>query len=209
MAASSALPRTSDPKYSIIVVELDDTVERRHPKKPNLYVGLTTMSIADRYELLVKRPSLVGRRGNVRQLRTDLSTPLTTSDHAVAKEAMTTVVSLLRSQGFTVNGTSPVWTVYVIELDNTGVPGAEKGYFYVGETSKDPALRFEEHRANKIGGRNGRTKLASRVVTSRGMRLRMDLAPKDQCYSKSASKAAEAAWAERLRKRGYKVAGGH
>lgn len=196
-------------RYRIVVIELDDVVPRRNPKLPNLYVGLTTREPEDKFSAVLRKPSPSWLEGHIKTLRTDLCSWLTTSDLAVAKEALSAVISILKAQGFTVNRSTSVWTVYVIELDNNDVPNGEKGYFYVGETSKTPEVRFQEHRNNSVGGKNGRTRLASRVVFKRGKRLRMDLAPKEIYFSSAASKAAEAAWAEKLRKKGFLVEGGH
>jgi hypothetical protein len=145
-------------------------------------------------------------KDNVTSLRHDLSTAPSLASHGDAKILKKSVISTLKSQGYTVNRNTDVWTVYVIELDATATKTPGKGYIYVGETKKSPEARFAEH---KNRASNGKTKLYSTVVANHGVCLRMDLAPTSKLYDKDASKRAEAEWADHLRNLGYTVKGGH
>ena len=193
-------------QYGVIVVELKDVVPRRDPSLPNVYVAITTMDLVRRAELLDKGKGLKWLKDNVTSLRHDLSTAPTLASHGDAKNLKKSVISTLKSQGYTVNRNTDVWTVYVIELDATATKTPGKGYIYVGETKKSPEARFAEHKGRAS---NGKTKLYSTVVANHGVCLRMDLAPTSKLYDKDASKRAEAEWADHLRNLGYTVKGGH
>lgn len=193
-------------QYGVIVVELKDVVPRRDPSLPNVYVAITTMDLVRRAELLDKGKGLKWLKDNVTSLRHDLSTAPSLASHGDAKNLKKSVISTLKSQGYTVNRNADVWTVYVIELDATATKTPGKGYIYVGETKKSPEARFAEHKGRAS---NGKTKLYSTVVANHGVCLRMDLAPTSKLYDKDASKRAEAEWADQLRNLGYTVKGGH
>ena len=99
--------------------------------------------------------------------------------------------------------------VYVIELDEAACNRTAcaarlsgKPHVYVGETKKNPVDRFAEHMAGGF--------LSSRVVRKHGLRLRPRLyrnwRPRD---TREESREAEAMLAERLRRKGFCVFGGH
>jgi hypothetical protein len=94
----------------------------------------------------------------------------------------------------------------VIELDPKGCKDPEKGFVYVGETSKTPEERYKEHLEGK---RSKRGRLYSREVRKYGKCLRTDLAPEIRYFDGVSSKAAEKRWARKLRDEGYRVVGGH
>ena len=193
-------------QYSLIVLELEDVVPRRDLSKPNLFVSITTMPIADRFDLLANGRGPDWLTGKTRLLRQDLSCSDFTLDHDCAKRFKTESVAALRCEGYTVNRNTDLWTVYVIELDPTVIRDAGNGYVYVGETMKTPEQRFAEH---KNWSRNGKTRLYSPVVANHGKCLRMDLAPEVSYFDKLSSKRAETEWAQHLRSLGYIVKGGH
>lgn len=187
----------------MFVVELDDAVgPRRRPDRPHVYVGTTTADSLDSV-LRSKRRALVREHG-VRLLPHLYRSyhPTTAAD---AKRQRVKLRTKLMRLGYTVAGDTTVWHVYVIELDD----GTERDrpWVYVGETSKTPEQRFEEHRS---GARNGRGRLYSTVVRRHGVRLRPDLVLGQKVlFTASDAKAEEAALADRLREAGYEVAGGH
>lgn len=193
-------------QYSLIVLELADVVPRRASSKPNLYISITSMPLAARCELLNDGHGPDWLSGQIRLIRHDLSCESFTTDHASAKAFKTAMTAALRSEGYTVNRNTDIWTVYVIELDATATKEPGHGYVYVGETKKNPKQRFEEHLSRAV---NGKTRLFSPVVANHGQRLRMDLAPNRPFFDKASSKEAEAEWAEHLRSLGYVVKGGH
>lgn len=87
------------------------------------------------------------------------------------------------------------WGVYVIQLDD------DRNWVYVGQSYHSPEVRFQQH---KNGIR------ASRIVRRHGRRLRPDLHGRRPRYSsREEALRAEAALAAELRRRGFRVEGGH
>lgn len=193
-------------QFGIIVAELKDVVPRRNPSLPNLYIGITTMKLLERFEHLEKGGGSPWLKNNLTSLREDLSIELGVEDHDEARKLKKQLVDSLKSAGYTVNRNTDIWTIYVIELHSTAIKDPGEGYVYVGETRKTPEERFCEHMSR---ARNGKIKLYSPVVAEHGKQLRMDLAPGVQCFDELSSKKSEAAWAEHLRLLGYTVEGGH
>jgi hypothetical protein len=193
------------PRNWVLVAELDDVVPRRDPAKPNLYVGLTFEAPVVRYERLKLGYGPGWLQGHLVRLRDDLASGpfLRAVD---ARRELRMAIRCLKSEGFTVNRDSSVWTVYVIELDPEGSKDPGKGFVYVGETSKTPEARYEEHIR---GRRNRRGRLYSRAVRKYGQRLRPDLAPETRYFDGASARAAEKRWARKLKDEGYKVVGGH
>ncbi len=197
--------RLREPRNWVLVVELDDVVPRRDPDKPNLYVGLTIEEPATRYERLKMGHGPAWLQGHLVRRRGDLTSgPIFSRDEA--KRECRAAIRCLRSEGYTVNRDPRVWTVYVIEMDAKGCKDPGKGFVYVGESSKTPEARFNEHIK---GRRNKRGRLYSRSVRKYGQCLRMDLAPETRYFDAASSKAAEKRWARKLKDEGYKVIGGH
>ena len=96
---------------------------------------------------------------------------------------------------------APTYRVYVIELDDSRRKGTDKPAVYVGQSAKAPEERFEQHL---------RGQRAWRVVRDHGVRLR----PRLYCsYPAAATRkeaeALERRLADRLRRRGSTVYGGH
>ncbi len=95
----------------------------------------------------------------------------------------------------------PVYRVYLIELDESLRKGTEKPAVYVGYSAKTPQERFAQHL---------RGERASRHVRDHGVRLRPRLY---QAYpvatSRPEAEALERHVADRLRRRGFTVYGGH
>ena len=193
-------------KYGIIVAELKDVVPRRVPSLPNLYIGITTIDLTKRFEVLNKGKSSSWLKNNMTQLRQDLSITTEIPDYEVAKNMKKELSDFLKSAGYTVNRNTDLWTVYVIELDRNAISNPGEGYVYVGETKKTPEERLLEH---LNWAENGKTKLYASVVAKHGQCLRMDLAPDRQYLDSASSKQAEAEWAAHLRSLGFKVKGGH
>ena len=194
-----------EPRNWIMVVELDDVVARRVPDKPNLYVAVTVQEPAKRYKDLENGRGPKWLRDHLVGLRDDLTSgPFILREEAAAER--NAAIACLRQEGYTVNRSAGVWTVYVVELDPKGTKNPGKGFVYVGQTSRTPEERFEQH---KKGKRNKRGPLFSPVVRRWGLRLRMDLAPDTVYLDRRSAEAAEKRWAEKLSADGYKVAGGH
>lgn len=195
-------------RAQVYVVKLDDAVgPRRRRDRPNVFVGITVQDPVERFEQL--------RRGTKRKhwyadhvvkLRRDLFKGYPPTTRAQAERQEPKLVAKLRRRGYTVNRCTKVWRVYVGELDAAGVGDLGKGYVYVGETSKTPEERWAEHVAGRYDG-NG--PVFSRVVHHWGRRLLPELYEHlPPLMTAEDSLKAEAALAEELRERGYRVEGG-
>lgn len=196
----------------VIVVELDDVVERRDPDLPNLYVASTASSIEDRFDYLKRnnlktsmRPEWI--RGHIVRLRRDLSVPTQQIDASLKRALLHDTVTGLKSRGFTVNRDTYIWRVYVIELDSSAVKDPGLGVLYVGQTVRTPEERFKQHTTKAKSSKS--RPIYSSVVARHGTRLRMDLAPRKPFFDRESAKRAEAEWADHLRSLGYVVKGGH
>jgi predicted GIY-YIG superfamily endonuclease len=190
--------------YWVMVVEKNDVVPRRDPKKPNLDVAITIQDPSKRFEALTKGKGPKGLAGEIIKLRNDLTSgPFYLRERANKRREQT--IKRLKSAGYTVNRDTAVWTVYVIELDPKGTSKPGKGFIYVGMTSKSPEKRFEQH---ITGARNKRGPLFSRVVFKYGRQLRMDLAPKRKYFDLASAMAAEKRWLQKMKDRCYNAVGG-
>lgn len=94
-----------------------------------------------------------------------------------------------------------VYRVYVIELDESLRQGTGKPAVYVGQSAKTPEERFEQHL---------RGERASRYVRDHGVRLRPRLYNSyPSVTTRADAEALEKHVADRLRRRGFTVYGGH
>ena len=196
--------------HQIVVLELDDVVPRRDASKPNLFVGIVDASLETLDEIsaaITDAQHSEWIAGQVRSLRDDLAPSHRFQTRKKAKERKGKLINKLSRQGFTVNRDTTVFRLYVIELNSENVSDVGRGYVYVGETSKLIEERFQQH-INDARGPKGR-RIASKIVFRRGLRLLPRLIPSQVYFTRKASEEAEARLAERLRKKGYKVEGGH
>ncbi len=192
--------------YWIMVLELSDVTPRRHPSRPNLYVGRTLTPPDKQLEVEQRRKKSRWYSHAIVRSRPDLTPNRKYSTLESSAKACQKVIARLTREGYTVNQSTKVWTVYVVELDKTAISDSGKGFVYVGETSLDPEIRFKQH---KEGARNKRGPLYSRVVNKHGIRLRPDLAPRRKFYDQASAKRAERNHFELLKSKGYSVRGGH
>ena len=193
-------------EYWLIVIELDDVVPRRDPRKPNLYVAKTLSPPEERFAAIQRSKKSHWYTEHVIRLRADLANSRPYKSNEDAKQALAKLTRKLTSEGFTVNRNTQVWTVYVIELDKTAVSNPGKGYVYVGETSRTPEERFKQH---LDGARNKHGRLYAGVVKQHGVKLRPDLAPRKKYFDQASAKRAEREHFELLKSKGYNVKGGH
>ena len=192
--------------YRVVVLELDDIVPRIRTELPNLYVGISLRTSHDLANGLNNgrfRPKWAHHL--VTRTRDDLSLPFLMDFDRVIR-LRNALITSLRVRGYTVNRTTTAYRTYVINLHNPKLKEPGKGYVYVGQTSKTPEQRLQEHLTGAVStqGRN----LASRVVKKHGVDLNPTLMT-DRIYltQKQALKA-ERRLAERLRDQGYVVEGG-
>jgi hypothetical protein len=192
--------------YWLIVIELDDVVPRRDPKKPNLYVAKTVTPPEERFATIKRSQKKHWYTDHANRLRTDLANSRTYKSSEDAKLALTKLTKKLTSLGYTINRNTQVWTVYVIELDKNAITNPGKGYVYVGETSRTPEERFKQHRD---GARNKHGRLYAGVVKQHGVKLRPDLAPREKYFDQASAKRGEKEHFEILKSKGFNVKGGH
>ncbi len=202
---------SDDRQYRVFAVELDDGFgPRRRADRPNIHLGVTAR---DPKELFDAARADRGRVRVVREhgvrLRSDLTPNYGPTTQAEAQRQKRALTAKLMRRGFTVNGDTTVWRLYVIELDDAVGPRKrpDRPWVYVGETSRTPEERFEQHRSQ---ARNQNGPLYSRVVARHALHLRPDLYdPERVLFTRDEARKAERALAERLARQGYSVKGGH
>jgi hypothetical protein len=204
----SSSPDRPDQTYTVFVVELNDVVERRHPDLPNVYVGVTVDTPEEKLTRIQNGHGPAWVKDHAMSLRPDLSRWYVPTDQESARQQKAELRTELSRRGYTVNRESTgVWNLYIVQLDEGEKEDAGKGWVYIGESSRSPAERLEQHLS---GARNHRGPLFSRVVHRHGQHLRTDLMRGlPNLYSLADSKQAEAELAERLRDQGYVIEGGH
>ena len=193
--------------YRVVVLELTDVVSRIRPDRPNIYVGVTTRTpqqLTDGLNNGKYKP--VWARHNVVGLLDKLA-PNGTFTYMEATQFRDDLKRQLRTKGYTVNRNTTAYRTYVITLDNPDLKEPGKGYVYVGQTSKTPEQRLQEH---LTGARSGKGhNLASRKVFKYGTDLNYDLMTQRIYLTQKQALKAERRLAERLRQQGYTVEGGH
>ena len=115
---------SNEPKpyeYWIVVVELEDVVERRDPSKPNLRLEVTRTHPLTRFDRLKRSKRKTWYLGFVQKLREDLMPKSAFPDRVSAIAALKLIRAQLNKDGYTVNRYTRVWQVYVLELDSTEV----------------------------------------------------------------------------------------
>jgi hypothetical protein len=200
-------PETSPPgaRY-VVVVELDDIVPRRDPARPNLLVATTGQPPASGWAEAGRRRRYRRYGGHLRRWRDDLTPPDAWASPADARVGARALAAALSAQGYTVNGRTRVWRLYVVDLDPAGVVDPGRGYVYVGQTTHQPDVRVRQHLER---AHNGRGPLYARVVARHGLGLNRELTPTTVLFDLDSALAGERALAESLRAAGYTVAGGH
>ena len=116
-----------------------------------------------------------------------------------AVKQMKKLCNRLRNQGYEVNPWEPVYSLYVIELKRPKGHQGKLPPIYVGQTSIPVEDRYAQHVA---GGR-----LASGKVTGNAVKLRPDLVPEVQLFSRKNAESAETLLGKGLQDKGYKVYG--
>lgn len=192
--------------YWVVVLELTDVVPRRHPKRPNLFVGVSMSPPEKRLAIERARKTRRWYTDAIVRERSDLAPARRFSSKETADRACERLTVRLNREGFTVNRDTRIWSVYVVELDPSAVSKPGRGFVYVGETSLSPEERFKQH---LDGSRNTRGPLFSRVVHKHGVRLRPDLAPRRKFFDQISSRRAEKQHFDRLKSKGFNVRGGH
>ena len=219
---SELMGTTAMPPYRIWLGEVEDPSFARYhdPDRPQLLLGSArddplqrmekladrsldhskfaqTYGIEPRMDLLETLPEEFGALESYR--KTDDA-----SAAGVASEVRAQVRDHLLGLGYVVADarTNVVYTIYIVNLVDDSAPDPSLGkWVYVGETSKTPEERFDEH---KNGIRD------NKAAREHGRDLNYDLM-KDipQVRFKQDSKWLEAQTGEEVRSRGYVVEGAH
>lgn len=193
--------------HRIVVLELEDVVQRISARRPNLFVGVTTKLAAELADGLNEgkyRPTWA--RNRVVSTRNDLTVDEVT-DRSTAIEQCKRLTADLRKEAFTVNRNTTAYRTYVINLHDPNFANPGCSYVYVGQTSKTPETRLDEHLSGARSSKGHR--LAARVVERRGIDLNQELMTQRIYLTKKQAETAERRLAERLRQQGYIVEGGH
>ena len=151
-------PQKPSPRW-LCVFELDDSAgQRRIPGKPNVRVERKAIKpgpdldawldkakastrpelVKVRYDLMPKDQQHGGRLKPYKYPR----------DKDLLDKALTALREKLRCQGFTVDGVKDIYSLYVIELDDSHIakkPDGYRGYVYVGQTELSPEERARQH----------------------------------------------------------------
>jgi hypothetical protein len=134
-------------------------------------------------------------------------------DEDLIDKALKALREKLRCQGFTVDGVTDMYSLYVIELDDTHIakkPDGYRGYVYVGQTELSPEERARQH---ELGPEYPRKKKPNHSRTAhnhfRGLALEL-LPPKfrKKLLCRSAALRANRDLRLYFESKGYEVEGG-
>lgn len=200
-----------DSRWQIVVVELDNSLPRRTPGLPHLYVGLTKVIVEQRLKDLQNGAGPKDLTGSFRRLRQDLLKEVDDFESSrAAKAGLRREKNRLARLGHAINGIATVWHTYVVDLDPIGMTDVGRGFVYVGQTSHTPEERYAIHKGEKPvpPARD----LRSRVVNRRGVGLNYELmsqlTPSSPVYTQTDALRLEKTWAKKLHKMGYRVEAG-
>lgn len=203
--------KVSTSQLRIIAIELTSDMPRRKTSLPHLYVGLTSVSVEERFINLQKGAGPKDLVGKYVRTRQDLLESSEVYEHPrTARANLRREKKRLTKLGYALNGISTIWHTYVVDLDPTGMTDVGKGYVYVGQTSHTPEERYAIHKAPR---RPAPAKdIRSKVVHKRGVGLNYELmkqlTPSPPVFTKQDALALEKKWAEKLHKMGYRVEAG-
>lgn len=206
MTVNSRLkPRT------IIVVELDETMPRRNPLLPHLYVANTVDNPESRFDFLLSGKGPDYARGTFLRLRLDLNPyDEPAVDEDVAARRLRSLKQGLTKDGYAINGIATTWHTYVVNLDPAGMTDVGKGYVYVGQTSHTPEERYAIHKGPKPEA--PARDIRSKVVNKRGIGLNYELmkqlTPESPIFTHADALRLEKTWAKKLHSMGYRVEAG-
>ena len=151
-------PEKPTPRW-LCVFELDDSVgPRRVPSKPHVRVEQKALKPGPDLDAWLerakasKRPELVRVRYDLMPKDKQHGGRLKPYKYPGKKHLIDKALHALREklccQGFTVDGVTDMYSLYVIELDDTHIakkPEGYRGYVYVGQTVLSPDERARKH----------------------------------------------------------------
>lgn len=215
--------RPSSSAWLSVVETGNDPGPRKVFDKPRIRVEQTCVKPGPELDALLPRRRSFRKHGGT-QIRYDLMLPddepggrdrpfRVPEEAAKVRAALKTLREKLSGEGYTVNGDTTTWRVYVIELHPPKKPDGRNppmGYLYVGQTSiavNDRALQHELGPAYPWKGKPKHSKPCHRRFKG----LRLDLLPADfreTIYSKEAALVRESCLRVHFEKQGYWVIGG-
>ncbi|MDA0677464.1 MAG: hypothetical protein O2788_05600 [Chloroflexi bacterium] len=221
---STAQPNSSTPRpeWLCVLELLDRGAARRCPHLPHVEVTRTLTPPGVELDARIKSDKKWMAKG-VRRVRYDLMpedrepggrlTPfLMPCNATAARKAVTRLRDELQAKGYTVNGNTTVWRLYVIELRPRGSATGDtiQPYVYVGQTSIPLEVRARQHRLGPAFS-PGYDKY-SRICHKHYKQLRLELLPRwarQTFYSRCYALRAEGKLRLHFESEGYRVEGGN
>lgn len=211
----------SRPEY-LCVLEVDrPRVDRRHPALEHICVKRTLTPPGAALDARVGVVTAWIRQG-IRRVRYDLMPKANEpgsllrpfdipQQTCAANEAVKALRDRLSGLGYTVNGDTTVWHVYVIELNHPPGPRSEclQGYVYVGQTSIGVENRARQHRLGPAY--RPKYRAYSRICHKYFKQLRLDLLPdwaRTTFFSRCDALRAEGRLRLHFEEKGFRVEGG-
>jgi len=154
------------PTYFLIAVELDETIRRRQPDKPHIYLAKTVAAPEERLAQLQRGAGPELFSGHYRRLVPLPIDARPTKDSKQADELLKRNLEAFARQGHAVNNLpsslEDEWVVYVLALSEKGKERQmqnkngkrKKGYVYVGQTSNSLEVRIAQHRGEQLSQTN-------------------------------------------------------
>lgn len=223
MPAASKKAPASRPAWLYVIETGNDPGPRRAPDKPRIRVAQTITKPGPELDALLLK-SLAFKKHGATQVCYDLMLPddepggrdrpfRLPEEGAKVKAALKTLREKLSGEGYTVNGDTTTWRVYVIELHPTKKADPKnppQGYLYVGQTSIAVEERARQHELGPAYPWKGKPK-HSKACHRRFKTLRLDMLPAAYAgpvYSKELALRAESGLRLYFEALSYAVIGG-
>lgn len=199
-------PRPSRPAWICVIETGDDRRPRKSRDKPRIRVARTGTRPGPELDAWLPKSRSLEKLGATR-VRYDLMLPddepggrdrpfRVPEDATQVRAALKALRQKLSGEGYTVNGDTTTWSVYVIELHPPKRPDPKvrpTGYLYVGQTSIAVEERARQHELGPCYPWKGKPK-HSKSCHERFKALRMDLLPTEYAqpfYSRESALCAE------------------
>jgi len=206
MPSTVPTPQPSRPAWIYVVETGDDHGPLRACDKPRIRVARTGRKPGRELDDWLPKSRILEKHGATR-VRYDLMLPhdepggrdrpfRVPEEATEVRAALKALREKLSGEGYTVNGDTTTWHVYVIELHSPKKPDGKvrpSGYLYVGQTSIPVEERARQHELGPLYPWKGKPK-HSKPCHRRFKALRMDLLPPSHAgpfYSKESALCAE------------------
>lgn len=223
MPSAVATIRPSRSAWVCVIEIADDRGPRKPGDKPRIRVAQTTMQPGPELDGWLQKSRRL-RKYEATRVRYDLMLPddeqggrdrpfRVPEEAAQVKAALKALRERLSGEGYTVNGETTTWRLYVVELLPPTRPDPKvrpMGYLYVGQTSIEVEKRALQHELGPEYPWTGKPKY-SRPCHRRFKALRMDLLPAEYSgplYSRESALRAESNLRLHFEDRNYTVIGG-